>query len=144
FVIQGALAGDTTDGVADAAKRLGAALDALTAVPIPDQPHFWHRHAGVATVKAKAGELAAGPAIADARVSLALLSEALVPLVAATGVPPGLAAEVERVHCPMYREEHGGATWLQRRGDVRNPYYGAMMLECYDTRATLPATGGGR
>ena len=47
------------------------------------------------------------------------LSESLL----AQGLPQGFA----RAYCPMY---DNGASWIQRDGPVRNPYYGAFMLTC--------------
>jgi len=41
----------------------------------------------------------------------------------------------------MYRADQGGTIWLQPKGDVRNPFYGSMMLECFDERVVLPVTG---
>ena len=42
---------------------------------------------------------------------------------AETELPQGFA----RAYCPMY---DNGASWVQRDGPVRNPYYGAIMLTC--------------
>ena len=36
---------------------------------------------------------------------------------------------VYKMHCPMAFGNTGG-TWLQNSSDLRNPYYGAMMLKC--------------
>ncbi|PKN55636.1 MAG: efflux RND transporter periplasmic adaptor subunit [Deltaproteobacteria bacterium HGW-Deltaproteobacteria-14] len=141
FVIQNRLAGDATEGVAEAAATIASAVDALLATPIPDHPHFWHQHEEVATVRGEALELVKGPAIADARLAFADLSIALSKLVRATGVPPALSVEVQELHCPMYREDQGGTSWLQPAGAVRNPYYGSQMLECFDERAAIPRTG---
>ncbi len=42
----------------------------------------------------------------------------------------GYAEEpVYKMHCPMAFGNTGG-TWLQDSNDLRNPYYGAMMLKC--------------
>ena len=48
--------------------------------------------------------------------------------------------EVQEMHCPMYREGQGGNIWLQPAGKVRNPFFGASMLECFDRKTTLPTT----
>ena len=47
------------------------------------------------------------------------LSESL----AVLDLPQGFA----RAYCPMY---DNGASWVQRDGPVRNPFYGAVMLTC--------------
>jgi hypothetical protein len=43
----------------------------------------------------------------------------------------------------MYRVGQGGSVWLQPAGDVRNPYYGSVMLECYDEEHSIPVAGSG-
>ncbi len=148
FDIQDALAGDTTEGTADAARRVAGAVDALLKTKIPEAPHFWHQHDEVATIRgaalalAKATESGGGKAaLAEARKHFADLSTALTKLIRGTGVPPELGERVEQVHCPMYRDDQGGTWWLQKGGDVRNPYYGAQMLTCHDERAAIPETG---
>ena len=37
--------------------------------------------------------------------------------------------ELYKMHCPMAFGNQGGS-WLQSNKDLRNPYYGAMMLKC--------------
>ncbi len=69
------------------------------------------------------------------------LSAALAKLIKATGVPPSYPAQVQQLHCPMYRSDEGGSIWLQPKGSVRNPFYGSMMLTCFDERTVLPVTG---
>lgn len=59
------------------------------------------------------------PDIATLRVDFKPLSESLV----AQDLPQGFA----RAYCPMY---DNGASWVQRDGPVRNPYYGSAMLTC--------------
>ncbi|HCE02813.1 MAG TPA: hypothetical protein DEQ98_06180 [Acidobacteria bacterium] len=59
------------------------------------------------------------PDIATLRVEFKPLSESLV----AQDLPQGFA----RAYCPMY---DNGASWVQRDGPVRNPYYGSTMLTC--------------
>ncbi|MBM4107976.1 MAG: efflux RND transporter periplasmic adaptor subunit [Phycisphaerae bacterium] len=132
------LAADTTAGVKERAASLASTLRALVAVPIPEDPHFWHEHPQGGRGREAAERLAGADDIESARKAYAALSAELTPLVGATGVPPGYPSRVQRLHCPMY---DGGVLWLQREGRVRNPYYGAMMLECFDERAEIPTTG---
>src|SRR5690606_26077913 len=54
FTIQGALAGDTMDGVPAAAERVAKAVDAMLATPVPGAEQFWHEHDEVATVRGEA------------------------------------------------------------------------------------------
>jgi membrane fusion protein, copper/silver efflux system len=141
-VIGSHLADDNTEAIAAAARDIAAQADALTQVPISGRPHFWHEHAEVATIGGKAVELAAAAGdLGRARETFGDLSIALSKLLRTTGVPPAYGKPVEELHCPMFRAQQGGTTWLQNAGDAKNPYYGKEMLDCFDQRAALPVTG---
>ena len=84
--------------------------------------------------KAALGDLAAnGPqdfrklarAAADAK-DLEATRKAFKPLSEAVAKQK-LAAGLVVASCPMYE---GGASWVQKAGDVKNPYYGTAMLGC--------------
>jgi hypothetical protein len=141
FAISEALADDTTEGITSKARFVATGVDRLLETEIPANPHFWHRHDEVATVRGKALELIDVSDIDEARLKFADLSVALAKLVRATGVPPGYGTDVHQLHCPMFREGQGGSVWLQPRGRPRNPFMGSVMLECFDERITLPVTG---
>lgn len=141
FNIGAALAGDTIDGIREPARSMAAVVDVLLKVDIPQAPHFWHEHDEIATVRGQSLEIAGAEDIASARLEFADLSVALSKLISATGVPPSYEFEVHRLHCPMYLDGQGGSTWLQRAGPVRNPYFGSVMLECFDERTAMPVTG---
>lgn len=132
------LSADTTAGVTERAAALAEALRDLRSVTIPESPHFWHEHPQAERARELALELARGRDIESARRAFATLSANLAALVGATGVPPTYPVRVLRLHCPMYED---GVVWLQREGRARNPYYGAMMLECFDERVEMPITG---
>lgn len=140
FRIGDALASDGLDGVPDAARAAAATVDRLLAREVPGQPHFWHQHEEVARIRGEALELAGATDLASARSAYGELSNALIDLVAATGVPDTLEREVRELHCPMFREGQGGGSWLQPSGPVRNPYFGSVMLECFDREHALPVT----
>ena len=61
--------------------------------------------------------------IEELRAQFKPLSESLTAL----DLPQGFA----HAFCPMY-DAGNGAPWVQRDGPVRNPYYGAVMLNCGD------------
>ncbi|MHC4106788.1 MAG: efflux RND transporter periplasmic adaptor subunit, partial [Planctomycetota bacterium] len=142
FAIGDTLAGDSTAGIAARAREIAAGVDRLLEVEIPEDPHFWHKHDEVATVRGKAIELTDVSDLEEARLMFADLSVALTKVARATGVPPSYGTEVHELHCPMFRAGQGGSIWLQPKGDVRNPFFGSIMLECFDERSTLPFTGG--
>jgi membrane fusion protein, copper/silver efflux system len=135
-----ALAGDSIDNINNAAQQVADGLTALTGMQIPDEPNFWSEHD---TEKAMAHALKLGNAadIEEARLRFADLSITLGSLLKATGVPPSYSKEVQELHCPMYQQGQGGAIWLQSAGDVRNPFLGSVMIDCFDNRAALPVTG---
>jgi multidrug efflux pump subunit AcrA (membrane-fusion protein) len=141
FDVGARLAADQLAGTAQPAREIGAAVDRLLGREIPGKPHFWHEHDEIARIRGKALELAGAQRLEDARLWFGDLSVALTELIGATGVPPGLGKDVRELHCPMYREGQGGSIWLQPAGDVRNPYFGSVMLECFDRERPLPATG---
>jgi len=141
FVIGDLLAGDSMSGLPELGRRIASAVDQLLAGTIPEAPHFWHQHEEIATVRGKALEMTEATDIESARLAFADLSIALNKLISATGVPPSYEFQVQKLHCPMYREGQGGSTWLQRAGAVRNPFYGSVMLECFDERTSIPVTG---
>lgn len=135
------LADDSIDGLAASAGQAAENTDALIHVPLTEAPQFWQKHTEAAQVRGKALELADAKDLATARQEFADMGVALAKLLRATGVPPTYGKEVQQLHCPMYREKQGGTIWLQTAGDVRNPYYGKVMLNCFDARFSLPVTG---
>ncbi len=136
-----AMAQDKLEGVEENARSIATAVDALIQLDIPEAPHFWHTHEEIATVRGKGLELSAAKAIKPAREIYGDLSVALSKLMQATGVPSAYGKSVQWMRCPMYREGQGGGIWLQTDKEVRNPFFGSLMLRCFDQRAVLPVTG---
>ena len=62
---------------------------------------------------------AAAPDIDSMRMAFRSASDVLIK----NGVP----AEYAVAFCPMYK---GGASWIQRKGTIANPYTGSSMLTC--------------
>ncbi|MEE8154172.1 MAG: efflux RND transporter periplasmic adaptor subunit, partial [Phycisphaerales bacterium] len=141
FAIGDTLSRDSTDGISLDARALAQGVDRLLKITLPNDEHFWHRHDEAATVRGKSLELIDQSDIEQARLAFADLSVALSKLTRATGIPPAYSTEVHELHCPMFREGQGGSIWLQPKGDVRNPFFGSQMLECFDERSVLPMTG---
>jgi YHS domain-containing protein len=137
------LANDTTQNVAGHAEQLATSLDELIKLEVPADPHLWHKHQdAIATARSNAFKLINTTDLAEARLQFAQISTSLETLLMVTGVPSSFEREVQVLHCPMYRKDQGGQIWLQPAGDVRNPYMGQRMLECFDERKALPVTGG--
>jgi hypothetical protein len=80
---------------------------------------------GVPEMLAATGRIGAAD-IATARLAYRKLSDGLIAWLAAN---PSLREGLMLVHCPMAFSNQG-AYWVQPRGQLRNPYEGAMMLRC--------------
>lgn len=142
LAVADALSNDRLEGIRDQADKLASALDELIKLDVPADPHFWHKHQdAIATARANALKLIDTTDIEEARLQFAEVSTTMETLLMATGIPPNFDREVQVLHCPMYRKGQGGTIWLQSAGDVRNPYMGTRMLECFDERKALPVTG---
>ena len=70
-----------------------------------------------------------------------LLSDEMLVLVRSFGL--GDVGQVYELHCPMAFKGRG-ASWLQNNDQVKNPYYGATMLECADRVELIFPVGTGR
>jgi len=139
LAIGGALASDSTTDTGVSATHLAEAMDALVAMSIPDQPHFWHQHSEANEVKEGARSLVKAPSVAEARVAFARLSQAFSKLLHATGIPASYQKKLQDAHCPMYPTDGEGAVWIQPAGEVKNPYFGQAMLSCADWQRPIEA-----
>jgi len=108
--IQVVLANDSTDGVAEAARAIAAEAAGM------GQP--------AAAIGAAAEALAAATDLQSARDAFGPLSDALI----AYGRDVGFG-ELRLAYCPMVDKE-----WLQATSEIRNPFYGSMMLTCGEFR----------
>ena len=108
--IQMALANDSTEGVAEAARAIAAEAAEM------GQP--------AAAIAAAAETVAAAGDLQSVRDAFGPLSDALV----AYGREVGFG-ELRLAYCPMVDRE-----WLQAAGEIRNPFYGSMMLTCGEFR----------
>ena len=57
---------------------------------------------------------------------------------AAKADPATFEGELFIMHCPMVHGDHG-ASWLQDKKDLFNPYFGASMLQCGTVKGNLKA-----
>lgn len=82
----------------------------------------------------QAGHLHGAVNLTEARKQFYPLSEATVALAQALRRADGEFANVKVFRCPMTKNSFPGAPnwadWIQMKADVRNPYYGAEMLDC--------------
>lgn len=77
-----------------------------------------------------------------ARVAFCLLSESLIAMLEIDGGNDIAAGGLFRVHCPMAFNNRG-ADWVQRGREVRNPYFGASMLNCGEIVTGYGSGGNG-
>ena len=135
LALHDALASDQFD--AAAAQSFAAAFDRAVAEAPSDDPHLWHaRMEEVEAVRAAAAALASAGDLAAARTAFGELSVPFVALVQAHGVPAGY--DLARFTCGMAQDVPEGGVWLQRDGELRNPYFGAAMLTCGRRDGALP------
>jgi hypothetical protein len=133
-----ALANDTNTDIGVSARKIADAIDALVAVSMPNQPHFWHEHAETAAVKQRALELAAPSTLDEDRRAFASLSDVFSKLLHTTGVPKAYGQKLEDAHCPMYPAGNKeGSVWIQAAGVVHNPFFGKAMSTCTDWQRPL-------
>ena len=104
--IQGALAGDSIEGVADAAEAVAAAAAELG-------------DTGAAIVTA-ARAVALADDLTKARAAFGLLSDAVIGYAREAGL-----GDLRLAFCPMARK-----SWIQEDGFIANPYHGSEMLDC--------------
>ena len=122
--IQETLARDSIDGLSQLSARVVTAAE-----KVQDQ-------AGVDAVVAGAGRVAVQD-IDTARLAFHKMSLGLITFLKAH---PGERADLEVVFCPMAFNNQG-AHWVQRTGEIVNPYHGMMMLHCGDKVAWDKAPG---
>ena len=104
--IQMALAHDSTDGLAEAARTIAAEAEQLGDDAI--------------MIGATAQAIAAATDITTARAAFGPLSDALITYGEEVGF-----GDLKVAYCPM-----ADKSWVQKEGSIRNPFYGASMLTC--------------
>lgn len=122
--IQETLANDSIDELAKLSARVITAAE-----PVQDQ-------AGVGDVIAGAGRVAAQD-IDTARASFEKVSMGLIKYLKQH---PAEREGLEVIHCTM-AFNNKGAYWVQKSGEIINPYHGKMMLHCGDKVAWDKAPG---
>lgn len=119
LVIQKGLAADNLNRVTKAANAIVRKSSKLDAATVTGKHVSHYEHVPMKIRKA-AKEIAAAKDIKSAREGFKKLSRPMA-MWAGMSKPNG----VDVVYCPMAK-----ASWLQKSGDVRNPYFGKKMLSC--------------
>lgn len=130
FNTQQHLANDQLAEAIEAATGTGALIDAVDMTLLAGDAHDTWMDAQ-RRLKRAMSELTSALDFDSAREAFAGASNAIIAIEKRFG-HTGDASVVE-ILCPMAFGR--GASWLQFAGDVRNPYYGARMLDCGDVTA---------
>ncbi len=117
--IHGALAGDTTKGVAAAAKSIAKAAPKLNGKTVVGE-HAAHYKGLPGKIEKAAKALGKASSLEQAREAFKELSKPMA-MWGTMSKPTG----IDVVFCSMAK-----GSWLQKRGKVLNPYYGKSMLHC--------------
>lgn len=130
-LIHEALAADSTENVEQNADRLAEAAQRL----VPEAPSL-----DVAPIAEAAQELKRNADdLKAARLAFAEAGNRLLPVLRETGVPATLPMPLLAARCPMYPPGEA-SWWIQRDGEIRNPFYAQRMPGCFDEREQLPTT----
>lgn len=124
---QRALAGDDAEAARLAARQAREALDAVDMTLLKDRPHdAWMTvHTDF---QAALDRLDQADGLEAQREQFENWSLAMTPTIASFGLDEA-SGPVYQLYCSMAFDNRG-ATWLQANQEVRNPYFGATMLEC--------------
>lgn len=119
IAIQEALAADSTEGVRQASSDIAAAATTLDGATVTGA-HAEHYRDLPTNIRTAADELSRAETLEDARQAFKQLSRPMA-MWGTMSMPEGINV----VYCSMAK-----ASWLQKQGDVRNPYYGGDMVGC--------------
>jgi len=135
LALQKALASDRADEAVQAGKAMLAALEKVDMKLVAGDDHAaWMRFVGEARTTLK--QIAEAEEITEVRSGFALLSEEVLALAKRFGPPAGTT--FFDMKCPMAFDNRG-ARWLQSDSPVRNPYFGAAMLQCGEVVEVIEA-----
>ncbi len=119
--IANALATDSLDGVSEKAEAIAKHAGSLDSASVSGE-HAAHYKNVPANLKSAAQSLTKAQSLDDARESFKKLSQPM-----AMWVTMSKPKNIDVVYCSMAK-----ASWVQKHGKVRNPYYGPKMLDCGD------------
>jgi Cu(I)/Ag(I) efflux system membrane fusion protein len=114
------------------ARRLGSALDEVDMELLDGEAHMkWMRQLEI--LNREAGKIAGSQVLDEQRLAFAAFNDAFYESLKTFGLHQGT---VYYQYCPMARGDKG-AYWFSNIKEIKNPYFGEMMLSCGETRETL-------
>lgn len=128
FETQAALANDDLADAQAAAKKLHTAAES-SGCSVDGE-------GCCSTEISAAADIAGAKDIASARQAFKVWSDSLLAKIEDLGIEDGHAY---KMHCPM-AFNNSGADWIQNNTDLRNPYYGSMMLKCGTVQKEISGT----
>ncbi|SRR5260221_4317099 len=132
FSINQSLIEDNQDGAKAAAKKLSETVNKFDMSKLMgDQMDFYH--AQLAKLNQSLKAISESADIAESRLELATLSEAIYAL--AKAYHPN-ESELYYQFCPMAKNGEG-ANWLSSTKEIENPYMGQRMPHCGSTKETI-------
>lgn len=131
--IQEALANDSLEKAQTHSSGLLKALSKVDMAVLDEEAHIaWMGY--LAPIRGSAELVREARNLDQARLGFEPLSRVIIDLTRSFQANPGDSA-VE-AYCPM-AFDNKGAPWLQLGTEIRNPYFGAKMLQCGEIRSTL-------
>ncbi len=130
--VQAALAGDDLDAAKESAKNALTAIGKVDMKLLAGDAHMaWMKSAG--SLRPLLKELAGAEDIETGRTKFALISEEMAALITRFDLAEG---KLYKAWCPMAFDNRG-ASWIQNKEEISNPYFGKMMLRCGEIKEVL-------
>lgn len=130
--LKDALVASDTEEAGKQAQRLESELDAVNMGLLEGVAHMnWMKQ--LEKLKREAGKIANNQVLDEQRLAFAAFNDAFYESLKTFGLHHGT---VYYQYCPMARGDKG-AYWFSNIKEIKNPYFGEMMLSCGETRETL-------
>jgi Cu(I)/Ag(I) efflux system membrane fusion protein len=124
LILKDELVASRQDEAQESAESLLSSLETVDMSLLPDEPHMYWM-ARLKEIEEHAEAIASTENIDEQRKFFKTLSEGLIRSAKAFGTAEKLYVQ----YCPMANDDQG-ANWLSQSEEIRNPYYGNMMLTC--------------
>lgn len=133
FTLQDTLANDDVEGSRAALAAFVKTVEALSGDSLSGDAKVFWRQKREAMLSARPNG-SDTPGLGDMRQRFKVFSDAAIAVGRSLGGPDSEGLML--FYCPMAFDDRG-AEWLQNSEDLRNPYFGDMMLKCGEMRAVL-------
>ncbi len=132
FSLTDNLANDSFEKAQKSAVAMKKSLETVDMGAFSDKSHeIWMNH--LSALKKETEHVAHFGTIEELRTAYLGISNAMIALTRSFGA---VEEPIYLQHCPM-ADNDKGADWLSLKKDIRNPYFGDMMLKCGETHDTI-------